>query len=380
MQEPAQRNRGRCDAAITVNPFAAGNGRRSSRRISTLLLAFFLLAPQVYGIQVQGLYEADVPVPNQGNAARVQGIHSALRQVLVKLTGDRHGADVPALLPVLRLAEDYVQQYRYFDVVLPAPDPDAAPIRGLRLSVRFDEESLNRTLRDLGVSIWSRERPATLLWLVMGEGMARNWATMEHQAERLATVEQRARARGIALLYPLHDLEDSTRLQPSDIWGGFGAPVQDASARYRADVVLTGAVESPVEGIWEARWVAYLHGEKTEWSVSGVSAEAVLEEGIDALADMLAARFVHSQPPGQAAQVGITIADIFNADQYSRALRYLESLHAVSAVQVGRVEPGQVSFTLTVHGGEDAIAQAITFGRTLERVSGGRGGLYRLLP
>jgi len=61
-------------------------------------------------------------------------------------------------------------------------------------------------------------------------------------------------------------------------------------------------------------------------------------------------------------------------------LRYLESLNSVTDVMVDEVDKGQVSFTLSAHGGSSAVTQAISLGRTLEPLSLGDQGVFRLLP
>ena len=176
------------------------------------------------------------------------------------------------------------------------------------------------------------------------------------------------------------DLQDSSTLRVSDVWGGFQGPVLQASERYRADAVLAAAVESPAVGIWEARWTAILEGEVLTWTTESDLLEVTLEEGIDGLADLLAARYVPASVSTSVADVTITVADVSDVDQYARVLQYLQSLNPVEEIRVTGVEPGQVRFLLTAHGGEAAVVQAITLGRVLERLNAAAGNVYRLLP
>lgn len=336
-------------------------------------------APAAWAVQVPGLYEAEVSVPDRSAASRKSAISTALRVVIVRLTGDRHAPERPVFIPILRLAEDYVQQDQYRDVIRRAAAEGGTDTRELRLWIRFDEPALNADLRDAGIPIWDRERPATLVWLALGDASGRSFVTPDEHPEFVAIVDERARSRGLVLVFPLLDLQDTVALQASDIWGGFSDPILEASRRYQSDSTLTGSIESPSPGIWEGRWTAYLGGETISWTSEGDLLESVLEEGIDGMGDYLAAKYVQAGRHSEAKDVDITVSDIATVDDYARALQYLTSLSSVAGVQVTRVESGQVTFSLSVHGGEPAIAQAIAFGRTLEPVAGGESGLYRLL-
>jgi hypothetical protein len=345
-----------------------------------VLLCFLLFCGAAGAVQVPGLYAAEVPVRDQSAEARTAGVANALRQVLVKLTGDRGAGSGAAVAGLLDRAGDYVQQYRYREVEMPPLEAGGNPWRELRLWVQFDEAALDRDLRGLGVPIWDRERPATLAWLVMGGEQGRDWITPDLHPALVGALNRRAEARGIVVVHPLFDLEDASALTVSDVWGGFPQAVQNASLRYRADAVLTGVLEPVAAGIWEARWTVYLDGGAHSFTSAGDLPEAVLEEGVDGLADLLAARYVQTTVSGEAIPAEVTVADVFTVDDYARVLKYLSSLNSVASIEVARVEPGQVSFALRVHGGEPALAQAVALGRTLESVAPGQGGLYRLLP
>jgi hypothetical protein len=351
-----------------------------TRTCGFLLFLLLLHVAPAFALKVPGLYEAEVPSADQSVPARQQATAAALRAVLVKLTGDRHAPEAAAMTPLLGAAERFVQQFRYGEAAVPGAEPGAPAKKEMRLWVRFDEDALNRELRAQGVPIWEHERPSVLLWLAIAGAGGRAWATAEEHGPFLSIIDARAAARGIPLLYPLFDLEDGAALEVSDVWGGFAGPVLEASRRYNADAVLAATLESPVPGIWEARWTAYLGAETQSWTGEGDLPELLLEEGLDGMADLLAARYAGTRGTGEASSFDITILNVESVDHYARALKYLQSLNSVAAVQVAEVREGQVRFSLRVHGGEAALAQAITLGRTLEHIDGAAGGTYRLLP
>ena len=343
------------------------------RMIRIAVLASCLFSTWAHAIQVPGLYEAEVPVADQQEENRRQALKTALQIVLVKLTGDRFAPGRTAVAPLLQAPESYLQQYRYNETA----SGDSQDVPRLFLWTRFDEAILNKKLRALGLPVWGRERPSTLIWLAVEDENGRRLTSLENDPDIVTVVDKRARLRGVTLLFPLVDLEDSARLRASDLWGGFRQPVLEASDRYRADAILTGTVYSPVPGIWEGRWVAYMDNKETSWTTEGDLRDVVLDEGIDGMADFLAGEFIRIDT-GQGS-VRIVVADIFNTDQYAKTLKYLGSLNAITNVDVSEVQQGRVTFIVTAHGGQPAVTQAIALGRVLEPI-GPQQGEYRLLP
>ncbi len=345
------------------------------------LFILCLFSVGVQAVRVPGLYEVEIPVVDQTESVRDEGLQTALRLVLIKLTGDRQAAARTSLLPLLKRARSYLQQYRYHEVSKTEETESGELIHSVetRLWVKFDEENLNQALRALSVPVWGRERPSILIWLAISDQSGRHLVGLENGAEYVQPIDRRAAQRGIALLYPLLDLDDSRALRASDVWGGFRQPIFDASRRYHADAILTGAIESPVPGIWEARWTAYIDNQMANWTGESDLLEAVLDEGVDKLADILAAQFARTAVFAGVNQVRLSVADIINVDQYARVLRYLSSLNSVSDVEVKKVEDGRVTFLLEAHGGELAVSQAIELGRILAPISS-NSSEYRLLP
>ncbi len=348
-------------------------------RLYVFLICLLPLSAQA--IKVPGLYEVEVPVIDQSESARLESLRTGLRLVLIKLTGDSQAAARTSLKPLMSQAQSYLQQYRYREQSIPVDAQAGGSIieKQTHLWLKFDEDNLNQALRNLGVPVWGKERPSTLLWLALEGEAGREIAAYEESPEYFLPVQRRADQRGITLIYPLLDLNDSSSLRASDIWGGFRQPVFEASARYHTDAILTATVDSPVPGIWEARWTAYIDDKMASWTSESDILDATLEEGIDRLADILAEQFAAPRVAGEINRFKMRVADVFNVDQYAKVLAYLSSLNSVADVEVLTVENGQVEFMLEAHGGKQTVSQAIDLGRVLAPIAGNRNE-YRLLP
>lgn len=317
-------------------------------------------------VTVTGLYEAEVPIENTQPDSRGPAIKTALGMVLIKLTGDRNAPGDPVLQPVLKKAQSYMLEFKLND-------------DGLRLWVRFDEETLTKDLRGLGVAVWGKERPTTLLWLVINTDTGRKILSRDGNPDLVSVIDTRSHQRGIDLTYPLLDLEDDANIRPLDIQAGFMQQILAASGRYPVDAILSGSVDSPGADIWVGNWIGYINGESEKWRTEGDLADMVIEEGIDGMADFLASKFIHNTMPGQS-NISLTVSGINTVEQYAAVLKYLGSLSSVTGLQVINVAPGNVSFSLQAHGGCPSLSQAIVLGRRLEPLNDGDCSRYRLLP
>ena len=326
-------------------------------------------------ITVAGLYQTMVEVADQSAAARKPAIKNALIQVLVKLTGDSNIKSNENISALINSAERYVQQFRYQQAKL--EDEQLEP--ATELWVQFDETAVNQALREYSLPVWGKERPSVLVWLAQEKNNIRNLISLDDELGYLKSIAESAETRGISLLFPLFDLEDTSAMSVSDLWAGFSEPVLNASARYQADIVLTGRLTQALPTLWEINWTTYTDDEVSIWSNQAELAEMVLEEGINELADRLAARYVNTGST-LAESIELTVSAINSVDDYAKTLSYLESLQAVVSVKVKRVIENEVMFELNSQGGFPVLEQALKLGKQLEQVNTNEKIVYRLLP
>ncbi|GJM05930.1 MAG: hypothetical protein DHS20C09_19260 [marine bacterium B5-7] len=344
-------------------------------RTTVYLFLFALLAQNTYAIQVSGLYQATVPVADESVSKRNPAIKQALIQVLIKLTGDRNIRNSSDIVPLIERPERFVQQFRYRQI----ENLEEPTSQSTELLVQFDETALNEGLRSYGLTVWGQERPSTLVWLAYEQNEIRRLVSFEERPEYLNTLDAGAASRGLSLLFPLLDLEDSSRISISDVWGSFKDPISNASNRYQADVILTAKVIQVLPNLWESKWTAYINDLTESWTSQGELAEIVLKEGIDELADRIASQYANIGS-SVSEVIELLVTDVDDLDKYARALSYLESVQSISSVQVKRVSKNDVMFTLVNRGGLAAIDQSIALGKTLELVSNNDQLTYRLLP
>ncbi len=314
------------------------------------------------------LYEATVPVSGRSEAERGRGISAAMRVVLVKLTGDRAAAGAPGSAGIVRAAAGMLQQYQYTDTGT-----------GLELTASFDPPALDEALINAGLPLWSRERPSLLVWLAVDDGTRQSMVSRLDEAGYADTLRRRAALRGVPVMLPLLDATDAEQLQAA---GGTASDnVLIASERYRADAVLIGAVRASPVGLWEGSWTLHAGETPQSWTSQGELPQIVIDEGIDGVADALAARYARAAGARQGAVLSLRVLELASVDDYARVQRYLESLSDVTSVIPGVVSSGQVIFEIAARVGAEALAESIALGDVLEGLgpqADPAGGTYRL--
>jgi len=313
--------------------------------------------------EVANLYEATVPVANQGKDNRAQAIQTGFTEVLTRVSGRSDIADAqkfPAITQAIKSATQFAQQYRYIKTE-PAPGSQDS---GLALWVRFDETALGQLLRTNQLPVWGATRPGTLLWLVVDKRGQRELLGADTRNDIYSILEDRAKLRGVPLRLPLLDLTDRTSLHVSDVWGNFESTILQASQRYQSEAVLVGRVFQSYGNSWTGRWSLYVESGREDWTVNGTTLADVLTPGIDKTAESLAMRYaqVYQVDTGK---VLVEVKAIKGLADYNRVVKYLQSISHVKAVQPVELSAQSAVFQITLPGGRLAVARAVSLGRLL---------------
>ncbi|MFQ5635312.1 MAG: DUF2066 domain-containing protein [Gammaproteobacteria bacterium] len=335
-----------------------------TKTCALLALAFLLPGSTAVAARVANLYAAQVPLESGSEALR-DAFDAALAQVLVKVTGRRELAATEGLAARLGEAEKFVQQYR-----INADD---------EVWISFDEVALRRELDGVGEPVWGVERPATLVWLVLDEGLGErrilggmpdavtgSGALREvgpdtgRDAGHAGLIREEliatAAARGLPLIQPLVDSQEVASISLRDVWGGFFESLVSASRRYGPDAVLIGRVRAGKIGGASVRWTLLLDDERFDW-------EGGVASGADDVADFFAARLATSSDASSG--IVLSVEDVDSFDAYGRLTAYLAGLDIVETFSVDQVSDDRVTFQLQVRGDADRLMRSIALQRVL---------------
>ncbi len=320
-------------------------------RLLAAILVMCLFARPAFAALAQDLYAASVPVVDDSPESRPELYSAALAVVLVRVSGMRDIASRPAVQPVLQGAERFVQQFTYL------PDDE--------IWVAFDGAALESALREVGLPVWGRERPAILVWLVVdrGDGQRRLIGSAD-EGEEKRIVARIAQDRGLPLIWPLLDSEDLAAASAADIWGGFGEKVRQASSRYGADAVLVARLRSGARQRLYGNW-DFETGAVTERWQGGPA------EGVNNVADFLVSRLASQAGAGGVVTISVTGIDTLAG--YSETMSYLERLSLVERVALVEVQQGAMLFQLDLRADPGQLRRAIRLGRVLAPAPGDDG-------
>jgi len=318
----------------------------------TLGLVLLLCLPaRAFAVNVTGLYQARVQVPDQSSQAREDALGTALGRVLTRLSG----SSAQGLSATVSNIDAYVQQYQY--------ETDSSG--QLELVADFSPPAVKRLLRNNGQLVWGDERPATLVWLAVQDNGQRRIVSRSSQGSFVQALRKQAHRQGLPMALPLMDQQDHQSVAFADIWGGFFGQVMQASKRYHANAVLIGRLSHASSG-WRGRWTLIQGGNRDSWQTDGADAAANLKSATDRLAELYINRYAsRGQNGGQTA--AMTVSGVQGLDGYARVLNYLRGLSAVSGVTVLGVQGDRLLLSLALTSGANHLQQIIGLGRTLQQ-------------
>ncbi len=332
-------------------------GINKSSKIIGLILC--LIAQYSTAVSVEDLYMAEVLVVGEDERQLKRGAQAGLLQVLVRASGTREVEKSILITSSLRRPDEYYYQYSYeqTDKTLQV-DGEAIPAKLLR--ILFEPSAVSRLLRQAGFPVWGSNRPGVLLWVVVSDIEGRR-ILAGSDSSGIATIVQtamidQARLRGVPLLFPLLDLEDSGSLSTAEIWGAFLDRIDNASRRYHPDATVTARIQKDSIDRWSARWHYRADSEWHSADTVSYSADQMARSMIDQLADELAQRFAIDSSRGH---VVLRIEGIRNLQDYAAVSEYLASLAPVLNSSVTRLEKEEVEFSLSTEGQNEQLVEII---------------------
>ena len=258
--------------------------RRSLRALLLLAVALVLVWTPAGAVDLADLYRAEVIVTGTGEPERTRGFREGLAQVIVKLTGDPRLLGDPRLDETLREPGRWIARHEYEDRMknLPVHDEQGTRERPHFLRMRFEPARLDRELERLGLSKWTN-RPPIAVWLgIRTEAGSYVLAASgpEGYGQRLSLLRS-AERRGLGVVLPPGG-EQGHGVGFDDIAAENITKLEDQSEPGSA--LLSGVLSIAEGGLWDMEWRLSHAGRSRAWSLSGVTFDAALLDGLDTTA------------------------------------------------------------------------------------------------
>jgi hypothetical protein len=298
------------------------------------------------------LYQATAPLADRSEAAQTEAFQTAMKIVLVRVTGRRSADDDPAFAPLVGNARRYVQQYRG------APDG--------QVWVSFDGPAIERWLTQNGQPLWGRERPTTFVWLAAQTGPQSGTVISADDTSELKTaIDAAAVLRGVPLLWPSAAELQKDRLDYAGVMGASPSALADLGRRLGAEGILIGKANG-TSAAASVRWTHLFQDRSSEFSGA--------LEGVNRTADLYAGLFAAS---GSLVPIDIEVTGIGDVREYANVQTYLESLTFISHVSVAGLSGDTVTFRLATRGGAESLHRTLSLNGRLQPIAGGDNGILR---
>ena len=314
---------------------------------SVLLCVATLLPQTLFAGQVEHLYQADVAATSSASVWQ----QDAFRQVLAKVSGQENVHQQAKINEEMRRVAGYIKQ---FEAVRSA--------EGNRMRVLLDAAKVNQLLQQNNIAVWGALRPDILVWLVEQQGAQRQFVRQNthsfYQALRQAFAQT-----ALPLLQPLYDIDDLLSLSETDVWAGFWQPLEQASARYNADVVIAATLEHLQQdggALYRLSWQRNDNGRIQRDEVSADNEAALMQAFAWKLAQQLAANYatVLSATP---AQFVLQINGLTDLAAIVQVQKILQQLIGVSGVTISAYQNGSARYTLNSGVDAQGLISALRF-------------------
>ena len=253
-----------------------------------VLIFFIILAGAAHAAE-NDLYTGRSIVTGMMEETRGHGVVSALRDVLVKVSGDPRLLTDPKAEAITADAVNYVDSYSYRDLLegIPIHDEQGTRDRPYELTVIFDERTVDLALASLGRRPWLAERPRLVMVLAVRLNdtrylLAKDGARGRTQRESLEAVSWQT---GMPLVLPDEAALATAGINLDNVLESDAKALAAASG---GDLPLLGRLEWSQGTLgWRATWRLPANGRTYDWSIRDVNFDDAFRNGLRGAAQIL---------------------------------------------------------------------------------------------
>lgn len=324
---------GTIQRVLTV--FTRDNARNRWMR-GLIVLLLWALSTAGHAVVVSDLYQVRVPVVDQSQTTRQQGIQQAFQQVVVKVSGFASSTQHEAIQTAFATADSFVGSYRY--------QRDGED-NTLFLEVNFAQNQIDGLLRRASLPLWGNSRPLVVLWQAVEENRARKVLSQEADPWHIL-IERAMNERGIPLLWPARDMDDEMALPVSRLWGLFRVDILKASERYMSDAQMAGRLVQ-LGGQWQYQGFLKHGDDMLDIEALHEDPVALMHNVTDQVATFMAERYA-VQGNVSAGEQRVVIDGVKNFQEYQNVIKYLKANIGIKQVQVVAAEQHRVTLDLSL--------------------------------
>lgn len=312
-----------------------------NRFLLSVGLMLCLVLP-AWAVKVSSLYQAWLPVNAQAEEIKPEEARLGLLQVLIKLTGNPDISLQPDIQPLLKAANQKVQEFSYIS--------SNSPSQPFFLQIQYDTNSIHRVLKKAGLNYWGENRPLILTWLVIAApGEMPKILDDEEKNTVQGQIKQMAKQRGLPLIFPVLDVTELSQVSINDILSPALTPLKQTSRRYSPDALLIGNMSMNGDGV-ESQWELALDNQQWNWRISDDTSEKVISTLMNNIMSTLAKHYSADAVDSKSNWMTLEITRVKEGSDLKNILNNLKQLTSVQQIQLSQVMTDTVLIQVLIKG------------------------------
>jgi hypothetical protein len=204
------------------------------RRLPLLLVLLSFVPQTSFAQNIEHVNVGRIEVDNQSLRSQQKAGKQALAQVFVKLSGNQNVLREPEISKAVDNYEQFLVASSFLQ-----------QSQTLVFEATFNRNKVESLLLASGLSVWASLRPSAVLWLA-NETLDKQKVMLSQSSAAILTqkVGLKSFARGVDIVVPLGDLEDSINLSVYDIWNQHISKLQNQSIRYATNYLISATVQA----------------------------------------------------------------------------------------------------------------------------------------
>ncbi|MDT0594304.1 DUF2066 domain-containing protein [Glaciecola petra] len=198
-----------------------------------IVLSLFFSANAVLAADILHINIGRIVVDDQSIRSQQTAGKKALRQVFIKISGNENIDQTPEISRAINNYEQYLIASSFIQINTQ-----------LVFEANFSRNKVEQLLLASGQSVWTSLRPNGLLWLVNeNDDDSKSMLTHVSASSLLPVVENAAFARGVDIILPLGDIQDTTEVSLYDLWNQYLSRIITQSQRYNPDFIISSTIQ-----------------------------------------------------------------------------------------------------------------------------------------
>lgn len=312
---------------------------------STAILASFHVSAAV----LDNLYQVQLTQPQ--DQSRDEAMRAATVVMLQRLAGNEVSLQHEAIANALANPQQLMARI------------GSGEARQLR--IQFEPEALSKVLKQAGQPLLGPNRPGILLWAIEAGELGDR--LLSPVAPSALLLKQAAQHRGVALSFPLGDLQDMSQVDEELIRQASQEALLEASERYPAEGTLALVVAGSDERT-QLNWTLWLNDQHKSGRVVG-SADQAADELMQELAGLVFAQY--SIPPataGEHTEWRLQVEGVDGVGAYSGLLGMLRRLGTQQQPKILEIDGDRMVLQVSFPGSEEQLERMLDLDMRLQRI------------